>query len=94
MNITLTDKQLSGLSFATAKRNAANPNSAPMSDEEFAADLLGVQLDAFAKQQETALLDLMRPVGAEIAAAAGGDPENIASALEAGKTAALAALQS
>lgn len=46
----------------------------------------------FAKAKEAQLLELMRPVGAEIAAAAGGDPVKIAAALEVGKTAALAAI--
>lgn len=55
MNITLTSSQLSGLSFATAKRNAANPNSAPMTNGEFAADLLGAQLDSFEAERFSAV---------------------------------------
>lgn len=45
-----------------------------------------------AKAAEARLLDLMSPVGAEIAAAAGGDVAKITAALEAGKTAALKTL--
>lgn len=43
-------------------------------------------------QFESAILDFMRPVGAEIAAAAGGDIAKITAALDTGKTAALKTL--
>jgi hypothetical protein len=43
-------------------------------------------------QFSASLLDLMRPMGAEIAAAAGGDVAKITAALDAGKTAALKTL--
>ena len=92
MNITLTPTQLAGLAFATAKRNAANPLADAMTPEQFATDLLAVQCDRFAEEQSASLLDLMSPVGAEIAAAAGGDVTKITAALEAGKTAALKTL--
>ena len=55
MNITLTPRQLEGLAYGTASRNAANPGSTPMTEDEFAADLLGVRLDAYADEQEAAL---------------------------------------
>jgi hypothetical protein len=92
MNIILSSAQLAGLAFATTKRNTANPSADPMTPEQFAADLLGVQCDRFAAEQASALIDLMRPVGAEIAAAAGGDIAKITAALNAGKTAALKTL--
>lgn len=92
MNIILSSAQLAGLAFATGKRNAANPAADPMTPEQFAADLLAVQCDRFAAEQAASLLDLMSPVGAEIAAAAGGDVAKITAALEAGKTAALKTL--
>ncbi len=92
MNIILSSAQLAGLAFATGKRNAANPAADPMTPEQFAADILGVQCDRFADEQAAALLDLMSPVGAEISAAAGGDITKIVAALDAGKTAALATL--
>lgn len=68
MNITLTDTQLAGLAFATAKRNAANPNAAAMTDEEFAADLLAVQCDGFAATKTTADLEAMAQDDALMAA--------------------------
>lgn len=92
MKITLDPSRLAGLAFATTKRNAANPSADPMTPEQFAADILGVQCDRFAAEQAAALLDLMSPVGAEIAAAAGGDITKITAALDAGKTAALKTL--
>lgn len=55
MNIALTPRQLEGLAYGTASRNAANPGSTPMTEGEFAADLLGVRLDAYADEQEAAL---------------------------------------
>jgi hypothetical protein len=54
--------------------------------------LLSNILDEEVRATEARLLELMKPVGAEIAAAAGGDPVKIAAALEAGKAAALATL--
>lgn len=86
MNITFnpTDKQ----QRVIAKR------AGDLSAEDFLAIVLGEQSDRWAAADESELLALMQPVGAEIAAAAGGDPAKIAAALEAGKTAALAALQS
>lgn len=85
MNITFnpTDKQ----QRAIAKRAGA------LSAEDFLTIVLGEQADRWAADDESKLLALMQPVGAEIASAAGGDPAKITLALEAGKTAALAALQ-
>ena len=54
MNIVLTDTQLAGLAYGTAKRNATNPNAAPMTDEQFAADLLGVRCDQLAAKKTDA----------------------------------------
>jgi hypothetical protein len=54
MNITLTDLQLAGLTYGTAKRNEANPTAPPMSVEQFVADLLGVKADAFAAEKDAA----------------------------------------
>jgi len=59
---------------------------------EYADLLLSNILDEEVRATEARLLELMKPVGAEIAAAAGGDPVKIAAALEAGKAAALATL--
>lgn len=59
MNISLTTNQLSGLAYGTAKRNAANPAAAPMTDAEFASDILGVQCDKFAAEKEEAALESM-----------------------------------
>lgn len=93
MNIVLTPEQLAGLAYGTSKRNTVNPNAKPMTDAEYAADILGVKCDEFAAEQGAALLSMMKPVGAEIAIAAGGDPIKIASALEAGRLAAIASLK-
>lgn len=55
MNITLTERQMSGLTFGTNSRNTANPDAKPMSEDEFANDLLGVKLDSLADEQEAAV---------------------------------------
>lgn len=89
MNITTTIELDEKEARAFAKR--VDPAITP---EAFAAILVKEQARRWADADESELLALMQPVGAEIAAAAGGDPAKIAAALEAGKTAALAALQS
>lgn len=92
MNITLTPRQLEGLAYGTASRNAANPGSTPMTEDEFAADLLGVRLDAHADEQEAALRatlsqneDLMR-VGKAVSLA---PPNKQAAAIAAAEAALL-----
>lgn len=62
------------------------------SPETLAARIIEEWCAPFAKAKESQLLELMRPVGAEVAIAAGGDVTKIAAALEAGKTAALKTL--
>ena len=69
MNIILTPSQLDELAFATAKRNAANPTSAPMSDADYAAELLGVYLYTFEQQRKKEAREALIPVADEILAA-------------------------
>jgi len=92
MNITLTTRQLEGLAYGTASRNTSNPNAAPMTDDEFAADLLGVRLDAYADEKEAAIRaalaqndDLMR-VGKAVSLA---PPNKQAAAIAAAEAALL-----
>jgi len=59
MNITLTQEQLAGLVYGTAKRNEANPNAPAMSVEQFAIDLLGVQAATFAAEKDAEELAAM-----------------------------------
>lgn len=92
MNITLNSADLAVATIAASKRNAANADSPAWTPERWAENVLRAELISTAAAQEAELLDLMRPVGAEIAAAAGGDIAKITAALEAGKTAALATL--
>ncbi len=75
MNITLTPDQLAGLAYGTAKRNSANPEAVPITDEQFAEDLLGVQCGQFATAKadaDKATLasnDSLLEVGLEVSAA-------------------------
>lgn len=92
MNITLNPAELAVASRAASKRNAANASIPAWTPEQWVENVLQAELAATAAAQEAELLDLMRPVGAEIAAAAGGDIAKITAALETGKTAALKTL--
>lgn len=92
MNITPTPKQLEGLAYGTAARNTANPDSPPMTEEEFAADLLGAVLDRYADEKEAAIRaalaqneDLMR-VGKAVSLA---PPNKQAAAIAAAEAALL-----
>ncbi len=93
MNITITIPD-SAIAAEQARVDQFNSGSGqpPLTLQQFAQmerdELTAQRVAAY----ESKLLDLMRPVGAEIAAAAGGDPVKIAAALEAGKAAALATL--
>lgn len=88
MNITPTSRQLEGLAFGTAARNAANPGSNSMTEEQFAADLLGVKLDAYADERESAIRAALAEneelvkIGQEVAAAT---PEKQALAIAAAR---------
>lgn len=60
--------------------------------ETLAARIVAEWCQPHAAAKAAAMLELMKPVGAEIAAAANGDPAKIAQALAAGKAAAIATL--
>lgn len=64
----------------------ATGNATP---ETLCATIIKEWCEPYAKAAEAKLLELMHPVGAEIATAAGGDIAKITAALEAGKAAAL-----
>ena len=93
MNITITIPD-SAIAAEQARVDLFNSGSGqpPLTLQQFAQmerdELTAQRVAAY----EAKLLDLMRPVGAEIAAAANGDQAKIIAALEAGKTAALATL--
>lgn len=93
MNITLTipDSAVPAYQAVVDKYNAGSGR--PPVDITGLAQIFQDETTARNVAQFTAaLLDLMRPVGDEISAAAGGDIAKIAAALDAGKTAALATL--
>lgn len=67
----------------------ATSNDTP---ETLAAHIVAEWCQPYADAKAAQLLELMKPVGAEIAAAAGGDITKIQTALATGKAAALATL--
>lgn len=89
--MTYTPKNLPAWQHRVAQFNAGS-GQPPITVDEFIQAHLDEEEARHASQFNASLLDLMRPVGAEIAAAAGGDAAKIAAALEAGKTAALKTL--
>lgn len=95
MNITLTVPEEAAAAWQARLKKFNDGSGEPARTLQ---EFLQLQFDEQTAQNQASfqasLLALMQPVGAEIAAAAGGDPAKIAAALEAGKTAALTALQS
>ena len=93
MNITLTipDSAVPAVQARVDKYNAGSGED-PITIEQWRQLQSDEQTAQEVAQFSTSLLDLMLPVGAEIAAAAGGDVTKITAALEAGKTAALKTL--
>lgn len=93
MNITLTipDSAVPAYQALVDKYNAGSGH--PPVDITGLAQIFQDETTARnVAQFNASLLDLMSPVGAEIAAAAGGDITKITAALDAGKTAALKTL--
>lgn len=89
--MTYTPKNLPAWKHRVDQFNAGS-NQPHVTVDEFIQAHLDEEEARHAAQFNSSLLDLMRPVGAEIAIAAGGDVTKIAAALEAGKTAALKTL--
>ncbi len=94
MNIILTipDSAVPAVQARVDKYNAGS-NKDPITIEQWRQLQSDEQTVQEVAQFESVVLDFMRPVGAEIAAAAGGDITKITAALDAGKNAALATLQ-
>jgi hypothetical protein len=93
MNITITipDSSLDAVHARVAQYNAIS-GQPPITIEQWRQRQSDEQTAREVEQFTALMLDLMRPVGIEIAAAAGGDSAKIAAALQAGKTAALKAI--
>lgn len=93
MNITITipDSAVPAVQARVDKYNAGS-GLPPITIERWRQLQSDEQTAQEVSQFADALINLMRPVGAEIAAAAGGDIAKITAALEAGKTAALETL--
>lgn len=69
VTITLSPEQETGLNFATNKRNNANSSSSPMTNEEFAEDLLKTQLNSFAGEARSFDRATMTPIADALIAA-------------------------
>ena len=89
--LTIPDSAVPAVQARVDKYNAGSGEK-PITIEQWRQLQSDEQTAQEVAQFSASLLDLMSPVGAEIAAAAGGDVAKITAALEAGKTAALKTL--
>lgn len=89
MILKLSEQRLAAAKIAAAKRNSDNPDTPPWTPEQWCENELGTSLDSVYATKINDLKSMMAPVADEIIAACGGDEEKIASALNAGRKAAL-----